>query len=385
MTLSFAFIRKISLLLTFLLLFEAVQAQTASFDVISYDSQIEPDISSKTIRGKVALRFNSLANNLVQIQLNSGNLEIDAVREDKTALKFEKKDNLLIIALSRPAKLNEKREIEIEYHGAPHFGIRFFPELKQVYTVFSTSQWMPVVDAPDDRTTFRLNLILPKDLKAVGNGKLVKQTILQNGKNAYYWEQKTPIPTYIFGFAAGDFREVVQSHKGVKFRYLASPQFSEAEIKQIFRDTLNMFDFFTGKAGVKYPDQTYTQVLATGGVQQEMSSFAAMNTEYGKGVFWKTSARTGSPLMKWLTSGGETWLRTSTGIISGLTKGWRLLWLPLTRSTALVAKNISRKSVNYAPVTKEFARQAKTNRSFFRIGTSLLRKTARLFTIKAVT
>ena len=272
------------MLLTFFLLFEAVQAQTASFDVISYDSQIEPDISGKTIKGKVTLRFNSLANYLTQIQLNSGSLEIDAVREGKTELKFEKKDNLLNITLSRPAKLNDSRKVEIEYHGAPRFGIRFFPELKQVYTVFSTSQWMPAVDTPADRAAFRLNLILPKDLKAVGNGKLIKQISLPNGKNSFLWEQKTPIPTYIFGFAAGDFREVVVSHKGVKFRYLGAPQFSEAEIKQIFRDATDMFDFFTSKAGVKYPDQIYTQVLATGGVQQEMSSFAAMNTEYGKGV-----------------------------------------------------------------------------------------------------
>ena len=284
MTLNFAFIRNISLLLTFLLMVEAVQAQTASFDVISYDAQIEPDISSKTIKGKVTLYFNSLANDLTQIQLNSGNLEIDAVREGKTDLKFEKKDNLLIIALAHRARLNEKRKIEIEYRGMPRSGIRFFPELKQVYTVFSTSQWLPSVDAPDDRAAFSLNLILPKDLKAVGNGTLTKQTSLPNGKNSYVWEQKTPIPTYIFGFTAGNFREVAQSHKGVEFRYLASPQFSEAEIKQIFRDTTDMFDFFTGKAGVKYPDQTYTQVLATGGVQQEMSSFAAMNIEYGKGV-----------------------------------------------------------------------------------------------------
>lgn len=284
MTLHLASIRNVSLLLAFLLIVDAVQAQTASLDIISYDAQIEPDISGKTVRGKVTLRFNALINGLTRIQLNSGSLEIAVVREDKNALKFEKKDNLLNIDLSRPAKLNESRKIEIEYHGAPRFGIRFFPELKQIYTVFSTGQWLPSVDAPDDRATFRLNLILPKDLKAVGNGRLIKQISLPNGKNSYLWEQKTPIPTYIFGFAAGDFREVVFSHRGVKFRYLAPPQFSEAEIKQIFRDTTDMLDFFTDKAGIKYIDQTYTQVLATGGVQQEMSSFAAMNNEYGKGV-----------------------------------------------------------------------------------------------------
>ena len=50
MRLNFAFIRKVSLLITCLFLIEAAQAKTASFDVISYDAQIEPDISGKTIK-----------------------------------------------------------------------------------------------------------------------------------------------------------------------------------------------------------------------------------------------------------------------------------------------------------------------------------------------
>jgi aminopeptidase N len=45
-----------------------------------------------------------------------------------------------------------------------------------------------------------------------------------------------------------------------------------------------MLDFFESKASVKYPDKEYTQILAAGGVQQEMSGFAAMNDEYGRGV-----------------------------------------------------------------------------------------------------
>jgi len=206
------------------------------------------------------------------------------VRENKIALNFEKKDSILIVSFPRPAKLNEKRRIEIDYHGVPRYGIKFFSEQNQIYTVFSTSQWMPCVDAPSDRATFRLNLITPKDLKVAGNGRFIKQSGLPNNKISSVWEQKKPIPTYIFGFAAGNFREVRARHKGVKFRYLASPQFSENEIRRIFRDSADMLDFYESKAGVKYPDKEYTQILAAGDVQQEMSSFAAMNDDYGRGV-----------------------------------------------------------------------------------------------------
>jgi aminopeptidase N len=279
----------LSLLITsFFVVGVKAQSQTssasASFDVINYAAQIEPDMPNKAVKGKVSIQFVSLVNNLREIQLNAGVLELDAVRENKIALNFEKKDGILIVSFRRPGKLNEKRQIEIDYHGIPKSGIRVFSEQNQIYTVFSTSQWMPCVDAPSDRATFRLNLITPKDLKVVGNGRFIKQSVLPDNKISTVWEQKTPIPTYTFGFAAGNFREVWENHKGVKLRYLASPQFSENEIKRIFRDSADMLDFFESKAGVKYPDKEYTQILATGGGQQEMSGFAAMNDEYGRGV-----------------------------------------------------------------------------------------------------
>jgi aminopeptidase N len=272
------------LLFIFLPVGGAVRAQNASFDVLAYEARIEPDIANKSVKGKVSVKFNSLENNLSEIRLDAGALEIDAAREGKTALKYEKRESVLIISLARPAKLNEKRELEIEYHGAPRFGVRFFPEQRQVYTIFSTSQWMPCVDAPEDRAEFRLSLILPKDLKAVGNGRFVRERSLPDNKSASEWEQKTSVPTYIFGFAAGDFREVRDNHKGVALRYLASPQFSEQEIRRIFKDTPDMFDFFESKAGMKYADAVYTQVLAAGRAEQEMSGFTAMNEDYGRGV-----------------------------------------------------------------------------------------------------
>ena len=270
--------------LTIFLLVLSLKAQTDSFDVVNYNAQIEPEIAKKTVKGNVSVNFIATTNNLAEIQLNAGVLEIDAVREGQAVLKFEKKDNLLNIHLARVAKLNENREIEIEYHGTPKFGIKFFPEMSQVYTVFSTSQWMPCVDAPDDRATFRLNLILPKDLKVAANGHFIKQTKLPNNKISSVWEQKNPIPTYTFGFTAGKFKEFGERSERIEFRYLTTPQFSLEEMLKIFRDTSDMINFYESKAGVPYSDKVYTQVLASGDVEQEMSSFTVISDSYGRDV-----------------------------------------------------------------------------------------------------
>src|ERR1041384_3565204 len=120
-----------------------VQASaTPAFDVLHYDAQLEPEIAGKSLRGRVLIRLVSRVNNLASIELDCGDLVIDAVRENRVGQKFASSDHRLKVSLSRPARANETRAIEVEYHGTPRRGIRFFPEQEQVYTVFSTSYWM---------------------------------------------------------------------------------------------------------------------------------------------------------------------------------------------------------------------------------------------------
>ena len=254
-----------------------------SFDVLHYDAQLEPDIANKRITGRVLIRLVSRVNRLSAVEFDSGELVIDAVRENRKAQKFSQSNSRLNISLLRPPKAGEARELEIQYHGAPRRGIRFFPEREEVYTVFSTSQWMVCVDAPDDRATLRLSLILPKSLAAVANGRLAKQRKTSGDKIISEWRQDTAVPTYIFGFVAGRFRTLTEKRGRVELRYLAT-QYSDAELRRIFRDTADMIEFYEERAGVPYADATYTQVLAAGGVEQEMSSFTALRETYGRDV-----------------------------------------------------------------------------------------------------
>ena len=261
----------------------AVAQTDAAIDVLHYDVRVEPDVVNKTVTGKVSITFNARAGDLRTIELDCGALLIDRVSENKAPLNFARDGKRVKITLSRPAKVNERRTIEVEYHGAPRTGIRFVPDRGQVYTAFSNSQWMVCIDAPEDRATFRLNLVVPEKFQTVANGRYVTRNKSADGKVVDEWRQDIPIPSYIFGFAAGEFREVIEKHGRVRLRYLAAP-FSEVELRRIFRDTGDMIRFFENRAGVRYADQTYTQVLAMGGYGQEMSGFAVMGESYGRQV-----------------------------------------------------------------------------------------------------
>ena len=244
-------------------------------DVLHYAATLEPDIAGKSVKGTVHIRF---VTDSTEAEFNCGDLAIDSVRLAGTALKFSVLDHRLRVTLPPDRRT---RELEIDFHGTPKRGIRFFPDRQQVYTVFSTSQWMVCVDDPADKATLALKLILPANLTPIANGQLVSQRELPNNRRVSEWQQRTAIPTYIFGFAAGPFQVVKEKRGNVELQYFAT-NYNQTEVRRIFRDTPDMLDFFETHAGVKYADRTYTQVLAAGGVEQEMSSFTALKESYGK-------------------------------------------------------------------------------------------------------
>ncbi len=257
-----------------ILIAQCVAHAATSLDVLDYNLTLEPDIGAKSVKGTVRIRLSTESQ---EAAFNCGGLTIDSVRLAGAALKFSVTDHRLRVSLPPGQRI---RDIDVEFHGTPRFGIRFFPDRQQVYTIFSTSQWMVCVDDPADKATLTFKLILPANLTPIANGQLVSQRELPNNRRVSEWQQRTSIPTYIFGFAAGPFRGVKEKRRNVELQYLAT-NYTEEEMRRIFRETPNMIDFFEDRAGVKYGDKMYTQVLAAGGVEQEMSSFTALRETYG--------------------------------------------------------------------------------------------------------
>src|ERR1043165_77200 len=246
-------------------------------DVLHYAVTIEPEISTKSVTGSVLVRVSTSS---TAVEFDCGALNVDKVSEGGAARQFSVSNRKLHVSLPSGKRI---REIQIDFHGAPKYGMQFFPDRQQVYTIFSTSQWMVCVDDPSDKATLNFKLIVPDQLKTVANGELVSQRELPNNRRVFEWRQSSPIATYIFGFAVGPFEIVKEKRGNVELQYFTTG-YTATEVRRIFRDTPDMLEFFEDHAGVKYADKTYTQVLAAGGVEQEMSSFTALKEAYGKQV-----------------------------------------------------------------------------------------------------
>jgi len=260
----------------------ADSASDRGFDVLHYTATVEPNIPAMTVAGHASIRLRLVAR-LDSIELDRGELTIDAVREGSTRLQFEQLPRRVRVRLPSPVA-GQMRSIDIDYRGTPRFGLQFVPERSQVYTIFSTSQWLVCIDAPDERATLDLSVALPPDLRAAGSGRLVATRPRADGMIVHVWHQDRPMPSYTFGFAAGKFDEVTTRNRRVGYRYLGASFASTRELERVFADTPDMVRFFGGRAGLPYPHPSYTQVLVANTAGQELAGFALLSDAYGRNL-----------------------------------------------------------------------------------------------------
>lgn len=109
-----------------------------------------------------------------------------------------------------------------------------------LYTLFvpaRASLALPVFDQPDLKARWKLTLTLPEGWQAVANGAEVKRT----GNDVEFAETK-PLPTYLFGFAAGKW-QIESATRPVGDRTMALRMFHrETDTAKVARNRDSIFD-----------------------------------------------------------------------------------------------------------------------------------------------
>ena len=254
-----------------------------AFDVGHYAVTLELDVAAGGITGKERVEL-TVREATASLVFDSGALIVDSVRvgtaSGGTPLSFRQAAQRLIVTLPAPARAGERHALDIAYHGAPRTGLTLLAKSAQAYTTFSTSQWMPTVNAPEDRATLDLEVSMPAGWRAAGSGREVERRS-KGAKAVYRWRQARETASFLFGFVAGNFAEATSRRGNVSLRYLGSP-FSSGELHRIFRDTPDMLAFFEERAGLPYPGDSYTQALVATSGGQELAGLSHMSEEYGR-------------------------------------------------------------------------------------------------------
>ena len=106
-----------------------------------------------------------------------------------------------------------KNSIQIKFIAGKSSINRFDTYLYTLFVPDKASVAFPCFDQPDLKATFDLELSIPENWSAISNSKIIKETKKGN-KLLVKFNKSSLISTYLFAFAAGDFKRLTKTKNG---------------------------------------------------------------------------------------------------------------------------------------------------------------------------
>lgn len=118
----------------------------------------------------------------------------------------------------------------------------------------------PCFDQPDLKAKLTLALTVPRAWSALANGITERVDSLANAKT-YHFRETDPLPTYLFAFAAGPWKEL---HGGPRHTslWVRASRASEVEVDSLQDEVGSALTSLESYFGVKYPFQQFAFLLA---------------------------------------------------------------------------------------------------------------------------
>lgn len=256
------------------------------------------DIAGKQVDGKATLDLTALrpvtSMKLDAVDFNVGRVRAGASKGETSGLTDVRHYNdgkTIEVFFGRLVQTGEQVKVEIEYSVTdPKDGLHFFApgdeDPDAPYQVWSQGQaienryWIPIFDHCNDKQTSELIVTVDEEFQVLSNGKLVSDARGPWGKRVVHWSQRQPHVAYLVTLVVGKFHVEEEQWRGVPVSYWV-PEKRKEDLKNSFRNTTRMLDFFSDKIGVKYPWDKYAQVCCYqygGGMENTSATTLGENT-----------------------------------------------------------------------------------------------------------
>ena len=209
----------------------SITPERAWWDVQYYDLDVKVNIENQTISGTNTITYKVLDTpTAMQIDLQEP-MQLDKVMQEGKQLTFTSEGAAHFITLQQQQKKNNTEQITLYFSGKPKAAIRapwdggfsWKKDMNGKPFVATSNQgigasiWWPNKDHAYDEPDMGalITITAPKDLVAVGNGRLVRQ--LENPTSrTWVWEVKNPINNYGININIGDYVNFNETYTGEK-------------------------------------------------------------------------------------------------------------------------------------------------------------------------
>jgi aminopeptidase N len=148
------------------------------------------------------------------IDLDFGELTVDRVTINSSAVEFTHKDGKILVTLSEEARPGDSLPVTIDYHGKPKDGLVLTKDKDGNAAAVGDNwpnrvhHWIPTLDHPSAKATVTFNVTAPANQEVVANGKLDHVQTTSSGQRTWTFSEGAPIPPYCMIIAVGRFAKV---------------------------------------------------------------------------------------------------------------------------------------------------------------------------------
>lgn len=245
----------------------SITPQRAWWDLINYDLYVKVHPDDQTISGNNKVTYQVLSDPLfMQIDLQEP-MKIISVSQNDTPLKYTRDGNVFFIEFPSQ-KIGDIHTLDIQFEGKPRAakqapwdgGFSWAKDKNGNHFIATSNQgigaslWWPckdhMYDEPDKGLTLSINV--PKDLIAVGNGRLEKVKKENDNTKTYTWKVESPINNYGVNINIGDYVNFKDSYQGEKGKLDLSYwvlSYNETKARAQFKEaprTIEAFEYWFG-------------------------------------------------------------------------------------------------------------------------------------------
>jgi aminopeptidase N len=158
-----------------------------------------------TIKAVMAMRARA-ETRLKRLTLDLDGLTVSQVKVDGGGERFNRGRDKLVVHLLDPVPRGQRFKLTVFYSGRPRTVVDEDDSLEGWYPTADgalavgepqgTAAWLPCNNVPTDKASFGAELIVPRGLKAVSNGRLLKVR-REPGRTSFRWEEAAPMATYL--------------------------------------------------------------------------------------------------------------------------------------------------------------------------------------------